>query len=345
MGGGGDKESQLLTCSGRSSRCAGGGGGGGDLGGRGGSGATRDGGSRGGGSRTGASLGQEDAAADAGSRGGSGLAAGGRAAGAARATGGLGRGRARGRVEGTGLDAGVRVDLDRVAGVGDDNVLVVAVAKVGGAAAHAGDVGDEEVGQLVIVGLVSAGAGEREFAAVHVELAVADTVDPGPGDGGVSGRDIAGDGVVVGEGVGGGSIVSDVAGGVASRAATLDGVDDLPDARLGGLSVVGDGELARATTVDGRAHQGQRLLRAEGERVYGTVPAAGDVSAGEIASGLGQGAVDGRVGLTGVASAVRVGGERHGLGALHVHVAIGHRKESGGSNDLCVVVHLGGCFC
>lgn len=105
-----------------------------------------------------------------------------------------------------------------------------------------------------------------------VEFAVADCVEPGPGEGGVAALDAFRDGEVEGvdavdaigfwvgaiQGAGVGTFRAGVGsvkvpGGVGGTA-TEDAVDDVPVAGVfdfGGIGFVGDADLAGATAVDG----------------------------------------------------------------------------------------------
>ena len=112
-------------------------------------------------------------------------------------------------------------------------------------AAVIADVGDEHVG--VAREVVGATAGDGDRGAVHVHLAVAGVVEPGPGEDGIAGFGVGGDG--------------EVEGLVAARlvdAAALDRLDDLE-----GLSaVVRNRELAGTTFVRRAAGEAELLLAA-----------------------------------------------------------------------------------
>lgn len=117
-------------------------------------------------------------------------------------------------------------------------VLELVVLALLGLAGEALDVGDDHLGQLLKVGLGAARAAELDGAALHVELAVAGLVDPGPGDLGVARGDVGGD--VVGEarvehglGVGGHVAVE------LDRAAAVERRDCPPHCILGWVSFVG----------------------------------------------------------------------------------------------------------
>ena len=144
---------------------------------------------------------------------------------------------------------GTLTSLDRVAGVGELEILAL-----GSGALLVGNVGDEHVGEAAEGGrdVAATTAGDGDGSAVHVHLSVADLVEPGPGEGVLASGKVFGHGNIVAVQA---RSVLDVLGEIArgvGRAATHDGVDDLPLAVLG-RSASGDGELARTATVDGRA--------------------------------------------------------------------------------------------
>ena len=135
---------------------------------------------------------------------------------------------------------------------------------LGGRAVRNGDVGDEhgrerrrvaarqvrdscEVGFVEgLVGALVGAAGDFDGGAVHVHFAVADFVEPGPGQGVCAWLDARGDGKAVCIRVRGrgGVVGSDVAGDIFGGAAAFDGVDDHPGGALGCRVVGGERDLA-----------------------------------------------------------------------------------------------------
>lgn len=98
------------------------------------------------------------------------------------------------------------------------------------------------------------GSLDSDWGAVHVVLLGARQFGgPGPGVTVCAGGDVGGNGNVVGAG----------GGAVLGRAATLDGENNAPPGRLGGLHVGGQGDLTGAAAVDGRAleRHGDALAR------------------------------------------------------------------------------------
>ena len=233
-----------------------------------------------------------------------------------------GRAVAGGATEGAGTGV---AELNRVTGVGE-----LEVGALGGRASVV-DVGSEHVGELVDEALAAAGASDSDGGAVHVHLTVADLVEPSPGKSVLAGSQVGGDLEVVGEGDGSLGVVTDVAGSVTGRAATLNGVDDLPDGVAGGGEVGGDGDLARTTTVDGSALEGEGLGAALGVAVGDAVGVVGDRLAGEVGAvgeerAVVDSAVGNRVGHEDVsASNGNQSGERESLGE-HLEKLLGIRK-------------------
>ena len=152
--------------------------------------------------------------------------------------------------------------LHRLARVG----ILVVLALLRGASIT--DVGNEHVGKRLVVGLAATSTSERDGGAVHVKLAVANLVEPGPGDRAIPSRDIGRDREAIVKRHLEVRVVAQVARRIPRRAATFNGVDDLPDAVLGGRIVVRDGYLAGASTVDSGADKGEGLCRAQGHRVH-----------------------------------------------------------------------------
>jgi hypothetical protein len=216
--------------------------------------------------------------------------------------------------------------LDEGTGVGE-----LEVGGVGGAAAVA-DVGDEHVREGVEKARVAGGAGDGDGSALHVHLTVADLVEPAPGENVLASGEILRDveAVLVGDiGLG---VVTHVAGGVLGRAATLDGLDDLPDGILGGVQVSGDGDLAGATAVDGSALERELLGRALSEGVVDAIGVVGDSLAGEV----------GAIGLERAVVGTR---ERDGAGKLDVCAGDGNQSGQGDNlsehlEGVCLVIWL-----
>lgn len=115
---------------------------------------------------------------------------------------------------------------------------------------------------------------DGEWGAVHVVLGLAaELAGPCPGVRIVTGGDVGGDLNIVFTG----------AGTVLGRAASLDGQDDRPAGRGRGLHVGGQGDLAGATTVDGRASEGHLDRVSCGGRVG---KAIGRVESGRVSAEL-----------------------------------------------------------
>lgn len=163
------------------------------------------------------------------------------------------------------------------------------VGALGGGTAVA-DVGLEHVGQGREGAGRARGTGDSDRCAVHVHLAIADLVEPGPGEHVLAGGQVLGDVEAVLEGHLQVGVVAQVARSVLGRAAALDGLNDLPDRVDGGLEVSGDGDLAGAAAVDGGALEGQLLGAALGVGVDGAVGGVGDGLAGVVAAAAFEGA-------------------------------------------------------
>lgn len=134
------------------------------------------------------------------------------------------------------------------AGLGEDQVGVLG----GGArVALCADVGPEHDGEFgVVVELSLVGVSRVDFyrSTAHVHLPVADIIEPSPHQHGFAGSDL-GRNLVVENMVGGAPEVASRSGGASS----LEGLQNAEDGVGVWLGVVGDGNLARATAVDGRA--------------------------------------------------------------------------------------------
>lgn len=262
------------------------------------------------------------------------LATGALAAGAltARATGGGGVARAtERRSTGAGLAAlGGQVglvsgELDDLTRVGEADVLALG----GGAAV---DVGNEHVGEAgSALGGRALGGGaalDSDGRAVHVHLAVSDAVEPGPGEGVLAGLDALGDGVLEGSSPGAVGVLGKVAVDVGGTS-TLDGLDDHPLGVLGGLHILGQGDLAGATTVDGGALEAQRVVLADVENVL------------LRRSGVDTGAL-----LAGEVAAVRLqrgvveGGLAVGVRRAHEHVSLDGGGTQKGGNETGLGEHF-----
>lgn len=137
---------------------------------------------------------------------------------------------------------------ERVLGVGAEGGLAaVEIAKVvdcQGRVVVEGVAASADVGGAL---LRARGGLDGDGGTVHVVLLGARQLGgPGPSVAVGTGGDVRGDGDIVGAG----------GGTVFGRAATLDGEDDAPPRRLGGLHVGGQGDLAGAASVDGGALEG-----------------------------------------------------------------------------------------
>lgn len=129
-----------------------------------------------------------------------------------------------------------------------------------------------EVANELIFRLSSLGVatGEGHRSAVHVHLAVSNLVEPGPGEDSVSGWKTSWDGEMEGIWNDLASTVTVVTGDANHRAATLDGVDDLPDTVLVWLGIVSNGDLAGATSMDCAAYKVEGLRRSQRHWIAGT---------------------------------------------------------------------------
>ena len=229
----------------------------------------------------------------------------------------------------------VAIELHAVARVGELDVLALGQ----GAGVARGDVGDEhirEAGGVAhgkslgrrgedlasrnLVALLGASS-HRDGSAVHVHFAVANLIEPGPSEDVVAGGDALGDAEVESAGAGAVRVFGQVAGGV-DGAAAFDGVDDHPVRGFGGGLVGCQGELARATAVDGRAGKGEGLVDADGHGVGG---AFGIVNAGTLLAG--------EVGAVGDEGRVVERRFAKGRGGLHDHMSFGGAHEGQGRDD------------
>jgi hypothetical protein len=144
-----------------------------------------------------------------------------------------------------------------LAGVGEFDVITL----LSGTAVF--NVGDEHVGKSIQEAVRAAGTSDRNGSAVHVHLTVSDLVEPAPGEDVVaSSKVLRNREVVLVRDLGIGAATGQVSDLVLSRAATLDGLDDLPDRVLGRVQVGGDRDLARATAVDSGTLEGELLSAA-----------------------------------------------------------------------------------
>lgn len=229
---------------------------------------------------------------------------------------------------------------ERLARVGEADVLAF-----GGHAAV--NVGDEHLRQVVALADVDEaarvydGSGRVALAfgfldgdggAVHVELAVADAVQPGPSEGILARGDTFGNlELKVGRALGVRVVAPQVACSVGG-ASTFDGMDDLPDRVLGRLHVLGDADLARAATVDSGALEGQSSLVALG---VGVLPLGGVIDAFPLLAG--------EIGPVGFERAVVQAVWAIGMWLRHIHVGVdgagGGHEGSDGRNDASREVH------
>ena len=158
---------------------------------------------------------------------------------------------------------------------------------------------------------------DGDGSAVHVELAVANAVDPSPGKSILARLDAGWDlelefgrAVAV-------RILGQIAGGI-GWTSTLDGVNDLPHGVFGGLHILGEGDLARAAAMDSRANELKRGGLADGEDVlllWGSVD-----TLALLAREVGQVVLKG---------AVVEGGSAIGIGDSHLHVGVNTRGDEG----------------
>lgn len=130
-------------------------------------------------------------------------------------------------------------------------------------AATVSDVGFEDLGTLAPLRVIASTSGDVDLAAAHVHLTVADLVEPGPGNDGLSGRGISRDGV--GETWERVLRVGWEVAGSGDRASTLEGLDDGELRAPARVGIVGDGDLAGSTSVDGTALQSDLRLRSLGD--------------------------------------------------------------------------------
>ena len=255
--------------------------------------------------------------------------------GAARAGRGGGRGRGRGRGGGGGGAGGcvglaeegsvalalvtlaLGLSFDGGAWLGEVHVFTFD----GPAFAGAVDVGDEDLWEAVEGVCLGHGgeafrprgvAADGDLGAVHVHLAVADLVEPCPGEEGLTGWSIGGDLELV---------------LVIQRASTDHGVDDVEGLAL----VVGEGDLARATIVGSAALEFNLVLLTGLIVGHGFEGVVGVSLAGEIRPGGGQ-----RVGVGVVLLAVGIlvqrAADRERLGHLDVSEC-GRRQQSAGQKE------------
>ena len=195
------------------------------------------------------------------------------------------------------LDGGALVGADAVADVGDEHV--------GGAAE--GPLGDAPL----------LGGADLDGRAVHVHLAVAAPVEPGPGEQGFTGGGVAGQG----EGP----------ARVAGRGAAADeGVEHLP----GVAAVGGERGLAAAAAVRGVAGDRHAVLAAGGPGGGGLAGVGVQVLrvvalAGEVAAAGVEGRADVVVDHLGVGVVLGAEGRR----ALELHVGAGQGSEAEEGGD------------
>lgn len=173
-------------------------------------------------------------------------------------------------------------------------------------------VGDKDLRELVEVGLVTAGSSEGDRGAVHVELAVANAVNPGPGQDVLAGGDVVGNFELKTRVESGAGIVAVVAV-TAEGAATLDRSDDAELGRGSGGGLVSQGDLAGAATMGSTTLEGELLSRSEGHCGGGAtrhLALAGEVDA-----------ISKRT--------VLVTGERRRVGQEHVSIGGGNQAKDG----------------
>ena len=170
---------------------------------------------------------------------------------------------------------------------------------------------------------------DSDGGAVHVHLAVADTVEPGPGEGVFASLDSLWDFEVESVGIGGVRAAGHVAVDI-GRAATLERLDDLPLRGLGGLQVGGQTDLTGTTAVGGAADESQRVRLADGDDCLGLGGLEGVVAklAREVAAVCCQRRV--------VESVLAIRG-----GAAHDHVGVDHGGTHQGSDHFGGDEHLG----
>lgn len=120
--------------------------------------------------------------------------------------------------------------------------------------------GDVACHELFVLGAALGGtSSDGDWSAVHVHFSVADFVEPGPSEGCGSSWETCWDGEGVGVWVCLAGRVTVVSWDVLHWATTFDRVDDLEDAALGWVCVVGDRELARSSSVNSASDEGNGL--------------------------------------------------------------------------------------
>lgn len=192
------------------------------------------------------------------------------------------------------------------AGVGESEIRSL----LGGAAVV--DVGDEEGGaraqggNTLVVSLGGASS-DGDGGAVHVHLAVANLVEPGPGEDDIARGGVRGDGEVEVGGTRGGA-VANVRVNDGPRAALVEGERGLA-ATTAVVGTTGDGHLVGSTGLV----LGGGLARVGAEE--GVVSLAGEVAT--------AGGERGRHGVVDVAAGVGVGLGLEGRGRSHFHVSLG----------------------
>ena len=97
-------------------------------------------------------------------------------------------------------------------------------------------------------------AGDSSRTTIHIELSVADLVHPRPRDSVVSRIDALWDGVLEFARTSSGRIVREIARDI-RWASTLNGVNDHPLGALARLQVFSEGDLTRATAVNGASDE------------------------------------------------------------------------------------------
>jgi hypothetical protein len=164
-----------------------------------------------------------------------------------------------------------------------------------------------------LVGALGRTAGDGNWGAVHVHLAVADSVEPSPSQSVLSSGDAFG------------HLEAEI--GVAIRvqggAAALEGLDHLPRGGLGGLEVFCQTDLAGTAAVDGAAFECELHILADGEDCLGCGGLKGVIAklAGEVTAICRQRRV--------VESGLAVRGW-----VAHNHVSIDHRSAHEGNHQV-----------
>jgi len=159
---------------------------------------------------------------------------------------------------------------------------------------------------------------DGDGSAIHVHLAIADFVEPGPSEDGSASWEIGGNSERVGVGVDFRSALCRIiANNVFPGAAAFDGMDDLELAARRRSFVVGDRELAGPSSVDGASYEGNGLRRSKGERIAGSlrIVDAGALLTGEVAA-------------VPVERGIVESGLAEGLGRRHLHVCGAEGCES-----------------